>query len=649
MTNTMPRKAMLCELTYYSGVWRKAAVLLWLVFVLSLIAQPASGGTLPGVSVGHPEPGDYTPLAYCSDNPFFNDGYGGQCTAFCWGRTMEKLGIPLPEWGNAQTWCDEARNISYEVGQEAWPNSIAVWIYTADPSIGHVAFVEEVSGEQVLFNEANWNPSDHVGWGYGYSGVDGTNPGPKTLSKANMVNGRRSFSGNVWQLSGYIYLDGSPGAPHHVTGYGTGMAIAGASVTLRANGIVQTLTSGGDGSWIVPWYQAGTAVDVSIQKAGYRVLHYILTITGGGKSAEAEKASSNEDPLIPDSNAPTSTRFQVNDHVQVCHTGVGLRARYPMYDSPPLAVMGDGQLGTVMGGSASYNGYQWWLIRYDSLSPTVTWSAEGEPATPGVYYLEQITVPTYPELSVVPSSQSVGAGAGLAYINVSNTGTGDMIWSATSNAGWLHFVSGTNIGINSGTIQCPCDANPGSSPRTGTIQVTATGASGSPKNVTVTQAGTVTPPPQPPYIMVSSGGYPGPYVEIGDSTPSTDDGTDFGDVAVDRGKSQVFVIQNLCGDNGAILQLTGSPMVSVSGSSDFWIYEQPDRSSLAFTVITGFTLTFSPHSTGLKQAVVSIISNDVNRSPYQFVTVHGIIGCNRSRDYRVSFRICQEREKCCTG
>ncbi len=58
-------------------------------------------------------------------------------------------------------------------------------------------------------------------------------------------------------------------------------------------------------------------------------------------------------------------------------------------------VMADGEEGVVIGGPVSYNGYQWWRIQYDRLWQIPTWSAEGEPATPGTYYLKKISSGTY--------------------------------------------------------------------------------------------------------------------------------------------------------------------------------------------------------------------------------------------------------------
>jgi len=93
------------------------------------------------------------------------------------------------------------------------------------------------------------------------------------------------------------------------------------------------------------------------------------------------------------------------------------------------------------------------------------------------------------ELSVSPAGQNVSQNSGTASFDVSNTGTGTMSWTAAIAAGsdWLRITSGSG-GSNTGTISCSFDANSNSSERTGTIRVTASGANGSPKDISVVQA-----------------------------------------------------------------------------------------------------------------------------------------------------------------
>ncbi len=92
-------------------------------------------------------------------------------------------------------------------------------------------------------------------------------------------------------------------------------------------------------------------------------------------------------------------------------------------------------------------------------------------------------------ISVSPTSQAVAKDAGATTFSVSNTGTGTMSWTAAVTSGdtWLWIPPGTS-GTDTGTINCSFTANTSTSARTATIRVTAPGATGSPKDVTVIQA-----------------------------------------------------------------------------------------------------------------------------------------------------------------
>ncbi len=100
--------------------------------------------------------------------------------------------------------------------------------------------------------------------------------------------------------------------------------------------------------------------------------------------------------------------------------------------------------------------------------------------------------PTQTVLSVTPSNRDVTTDAGTAQFSVANTGTGTMNWvsQVVSGSSWMYITSGFS-GTNAGTINCAYSANLDSTPRTGTVRITAAGATGSPVDVSVTQAGDV--------------------------------------------------------------------------------------------------------------------------------------------------------------
>jgi hypothetical protein len=73
---------------------------------------------------------------------------------------------------------------------------------------------------------------------------------------------------------------------------------------------------------------------------------------------------------------------------------------------------------------------------------------------------------------------------------VSNTGTGNLNWTAqvTSGGDWLQIRSGAS-GTNSGEVNVGFLSNTSVAARTGAIRITASGASGSPVDISVSQVG----------------------------------------------------------------------------------------------------------------------------------------------------------------
>ncbi|MCP4642351.1 MAG: S8 family serine peptidase [bacterium] len=132
--------------------------------------------------------------------------------------------------------------------------------------------------------------------------------------------------------------------------------------------------------------------------------------------------------------------------------------------------------------------------------PTSRWATVTVTATGAVGSPQSVTVSqsgnTTLALSVTPSVQPVGAAAGTTSFAVANTGGGTMNWTASVTGGgaWLSIVSGAS-GTNGGLISLQYTGNATGSARTGSILVTAPGATGSPKQVTVEQgcATTVAP------------------------------------------------------------------------------------------------------------------------------------------------------------
>jgi hypothetical protein len=101
----------------------------------------------------------------------------------------------------------------------------------------------------------------------------------------------------------------------------------------------------------------------------------------------------------------------------------------------------------------------------------------------------------------------------------------------------------------------------------------------------------------------------------GDSTPSVNDWTDFGSTQIlTNPQTKTFTIRNYGGNN---LTLSGSPLVSISGSSDFVLTTNPNTSIVSLGRTT-FSIEFNPSSLGTKTATITIANNDSNEAPYSF-------------------------------
>ncbi len=140
---------------------------------------------------------------YNNLNPYTLSGYGGQCTAFAWGRACEKMNIKLKfnvrSYPSAKYWYYYGpRNyLNLRLGKEPKSNSIAIWKGDSFNPYGHVAFVEKVKNGYIYFNEANVNTYNATQWGGGYDGYE------KIRSIRNFQNRGRG----IGKILGYLYLD----------------------------------------------------------------------------------------------------------------------------------------------------------------------------------------------------------------------------------------------------------------------------------------------------------------------------------------------------------------------------------------------------------------------------------------------------------
>ncbi len=109
----------------------------------------------------------------------------------------------------------------------------------------------------------------------------------------------------------------------------------------------------------------------------------------------------------------------------------------------------------------------------------------------------------------------------------------------------------------------------------------------------------------------------GQNIPNGKATPGAADHTDFGSTAVAGGTvARTFTISN---SGTAVLNLTGTPRVSLSGSSAFIVTAQPAAATVAAGGGTlSFQVTYDPAAAGASSATVSIASNDADENPFTF-------------------------------
>ena len=154
--------------------------------------------------------------------------------------------------------------------------------------------------------------------------------------------------------------------------------------------------------------------------------------------------------------------------------------------------------------------------------------------------------------------------------------------------------------------------------RTATISIVTNDASENPYNFSI-QGNGITPAAGVSEIDVQGNGV---SITTGDATPSITDDTNFGSNQITTNPlTKTYTIRNYGGSN---LTLTGTPLVALSGSSDFTVVALP-TTPIASLGTTSFSIQFNPSSLSTKTAIISIANNDASGSenPYTF-TIQGV-------------------------
>ena len=105
-----------------------------------------------------------------------------------------------------------------------------------------------------------------------------------------------------------------------------------------------------------------------------------------------------------------------------------------------------------------------------------------------------------------------------------------------------------------------------------------------------------------------------PTIPDGDITPQGTDNTLFATVIVGNNQAKNFRIENT---GNSVLNITSASMIGGTAPGDFVITGLP--ASVAAGASADFTVTFTPSAAGIRNTTLTIVNNDSNENPYNFV------------------------------
>lgn len=114
---------------------------------------------IPGGKMPRPQKREEPFSPNFSTHNFYGQSHNypyGYCT---WWVAQKR---PVPSWGNAKDWLDNAQNSGFPVCKGSYcPPQVGAIISLKGPAgYGHVGYVEKVEGNKVIFSEMNY-----IGWG----------------------------------------------------------------------------------------------------------------------------------------------------------------------------------------------------------------------------------------------------------------------------------------------------------------------------------------------------------------------------------------------------------------------------------------------------------------------------------------------------
>lgn len=103
----------------------------------------------------------------------------------------------------------------------------------------------------------------------------------------------------------------------------------------------------------------------------------------------------------------------------------------------------------------------------------------------------------------------------------------------------------------------------------------------------------------------------------GSTTTAVANNTDFGLMQIGGSLSHLFVVENT-GGAGAALNFSSKPFVTIIGDPDFKLAVGKLPTAIMSGAQTSFNIVFNPSSPGVKNAIISIKSDDCSEPDYQY-------------------------------
>jgi hypothetical protein len=274
---------------------------------------------------------------------------------------------------------------------------------------------------------------------------------------------------------------------------------------------------------------------------------------------------------------------------------------------------------TMIGGSNAYT-YSWSPATFlsatnianpvaSNVTATTTYTVTATNPTSGCTNTSNVTITVNPLPTITGvSAASVTSAAttfSLVYTGTSNSPTTYSLVSAGTATPMTGFVPVTDAALTASPL---------------TITIPASAANTYTFNLTVKNALGCVSAVVPLTLVVASSSSPeinlvgnGNSIPSGTTAISTTNDTDFGMACT--AITRTFTIQNT---NTGALNLTGNPIVAISGSSDFVISTQPTANTIAASGSLTFAVTYTPNLATAQTATISIANNDSDENPYTF-------------------------------